>query len=46
MKEWIAVLKAADAAAWWHFHQRRKGAAKEPCRVHGPDLNQRNWVNC
>ncbi len=24
------VLKAADAAARWHVHQRRKGAAKEP----------------
>jgi len=30
MKEWITVLKAADAAARWHVHQRRKGAAKEP----------------
>jgi guanosine-3',5'-bis(diphosphate) 3'-pyrophosphohydrolase len=30
MKEWIKVLRAADAAARWHFHQRRKGAAKEP----------------
>src|SRR5258708_24029778 len=30
MKEWIAVLQAADAAAGWHVHQRRKGAAKEP----------------
>src|SRR5258708_11193438 len=30
MKEWIAVLKAADAAARWRVHQRRKGAAKEP----------------
>jgi guanosine-3',5'-bis(diphosphate) 3'-pyrophosphohydrolase len=30
MKEWIKVLKAADAAARWHVHQRRKGAAKEP----------------
>ena len=29
-KEWIAVLKAADAAARWHVHQRRKGAAAEP----------------
>ena len=29
-KELIAVLKAADAAARWHVHQRRKGAAKEP----------------
>lgn len=24
------VLRAADAAARWHVHQRRKGAAKEP----------------
>jgi (p)ppGpp synthase/HD superfamily hydrolase len=30
MKEWIAVLKAADAVARWHVHQRRKGAAEEP----------------
>ena len=30
MKEWITVLKAADAAARWHVHQRRKGAANEP----------------
>jgi guanosine-3',5'-bis(diphosphate) 3'-pyrophosphohydrolase len=30
MKEWIMVLKAADAAARWHIDQRRKGAAKEP----------------
>jgi (p)ppGpp synthase/HD superfamily hydrolase len=30
MKEWIAVLKAADAAARWHVHQRRKGPAGEP----------------
>jgi guanosine-3',5'-bis(diphosphate) 3'-pyrophosphohydrolase len=30
MKEWITVLKAADAAARWHVHQRRNGAAKEP----------------
>jgi len=29
-KEWIAVLRAADAAARWHVHQRRKGAAGEP----------------
>jgi hypothetical protein len=29
-KEWIAVLRAADAAARWHMHQRRKGAAEEP----------------
>jgi guanosine-3',5'-bis(diphosphate) 3'-pyrophosphohydrolase len=30
MKKWINVLKAADAAARWHVHQRRKGAAEEP----------------
>ncbi|WFU44126.1 N-formylglutamate amidohydrolase [Bradyrhizobium sp. CB82] len=30
MEEWIAVLRAADAAARWHVHQRRKGAAQEP----------------
>jgi GTP diphosphokinase / guanosine-3',5'-bis(diphosphate) 3'-diphosphatase len=29
-KEWIAVLRAADAAARWHVDQRRKGAAEEP----------------
>src|ERR1700722_13225598 len=30
MKEWIAVLRAADMAARWHVHQRRKGVAQEP----------------
>jgi len=30
MKEWLLVLKAADAAARWHVHQRRKGPAEEP----------------
>jgi GTP diphosphokinase / guanosine-3',5'-bis(diphosphate) 3'-diphosphatase len=30
MKNWVGVLKAADAAARWHVDQRRKGAAKEP----------------
>ncbi len=30
MKEWIKVLRAADAAARWHVHQRRKGIAAEP----------------
>ena len=30
MKEWITVLKAANVAARWHVHQRRKGAAVEP----------------
>jgi (p)ppGpp synthase/HD superfamily hydrolase len=27
---WHAVFKAADAAARWHIHQRRKGLAQEP----------------
>ena len=30
MKEWISVLLAADAAARWHVHQRRKGITQEP----------------
>jgi len=30
MKEWVQVLRAADAAGRWHVHQRRKGAAEEP----------------
>src|SRR3982074_3649397 len=30
MKEWVSVLRAADAAARWHVHQRRKGVAQEP----------------
>jgi (p)ppGpp synthase/HD superfamily hydrolase len=30
MSEWIAVLRAADMAARWHVHQRRKGIAQEP----------------
>jgi GTP diphosphokinase / guanosine-3',5'-bis(diphosphate) 3'-diphosphatase len=30
MKEWVAVLRAADAAARWHVQQKRKGAAGEP----------------
>lgn len=30
MKEWIPVLRAADMAARWHVHQRRKGIAAEP----------------
>jgi (p)ppGpp synthase/HD superfamily hydrolase len=34
MTDWIAVLKAADAAAHWHVHQRRKGAAEEPYMNH------------
>ena len=30
MKEWVTVLRAADIAARWHVHQRRKGSAEEP----------------
>ena len=30
MKEWVTVLRAADAAARWHVHHRRKGSAQEP----------------
>jgi len=30
MKERVSVLRAAYAAAQWHVHQRRKGAAQEP----------------
>jgi len=30
MQEWVTILKAADAAARWHVHHRRKGAAAEP----------------
>jgi guanosine-3',5'-bis(diphosphate) 3'-pyrophosphohydrolase len=30
MQDWVLVLKAADAAARWHVHQRRKGPAGEP----------------
>jgi (p)ppGpp synthase/HD superfamily hydrolase len=30
LKEWIAVLRAANTAARWHLHQRRKGTAQEP----------------
>lgn len=26
----VRLLKAADAAARWHVHQRRKGSAQEP----------------
>jgi (p)ppGpp synthase/HD superfamily hydrolase len=33
MKEWIAVLRAADTARW-HVHQRRKGIAQEPYMNH------------
>jgi len=30
MESWITVLHAADTAARWHVHQRRKGEAAEP----------------
>jgi (p)ppGpp synthase/HD superfamily hydrolase len=30
MNELVSVMRAADAAARWHVHQRRKGAAQEP----------------
>jgi (p)ppGpp synthase/HD superfamily hydrolase len=30
MNDLTSVLKAADAAARWHVHQRRKGVAQEP----------------
>jgi GTP diphosphokinase / guanosine-3',5'-bis(diphosphate) 3'-diphosphatase len=29
-KRWISVLRAADAAARWHVHHQRKGAAATP----------------
>ena len=34
MNELILVLRAADLAARWHVHQRRKGAADEPYITH------------
>jgi (p)ppGpp synthase/HD superfamily hydrolase len=30
MNELTSVMRAADAAARWHVHQRRKGSAQEP----------------
>src|SRR5205085_8186709 len=30
MNDLILIMRAADAAARWHVHQRRKGAAQEP----------------
>jgi guanosine-3',5'-bis(diphosphate) 3'-pyrophosphohydrolase len=30
MNNLITVMRAADAAARWHVHQRRKGSAQEP----------------
>jgi guanosine-3',5'-bis(diphosphate) 3'-pyrophosphohydrolase len=32
------VLRAADAVASWHVHQRRKGAAEEPYINHLLDV--------
>jgi (p)ppGpp synthase/HD superfamily hydrolase len=34
MNELATVMRAADAAARWHVHQRRKGAAQEPYLNH------------
>jgi guanosine-3',5'-bis(diphosphate) 3'-pyrophosphohydrolase len=34
MNQWTRVLEAADAAAKWHIHQRRKGPAQEPYMSH------------
>jgi guanosine-3',5'-bis(diphosphate) 3'-pyrophosphohydrolase len=30
MNDAISIMRAADAAARWHVHQRRKGSAQEP----------------
>jgi hypothetical protein len=34
MKEWLLVLKAADAAARWHVHQRRKKSGQSRQALH------------
>jgi (p)ppGpp synthase/HD superfamily hydrolase len=34
MDELVKVLRAADTAARWHVHQRRKGSAQEPYLNH------------
>ena len=34
MNDWTKVLTAADAAAKWHVHQRRKGPNQEPYLNH------------
>jgi (p)ppGpp synthase/HD superfamily hydrolase len=34
MNELVSVMRAADFAAKWHTHQRRKGAAEEPYANH------------
>jgi hypothetical protein len=38
IKEWVSVLRAADAAARWHVHQRRKESAQEPFINHSRQL--------
>jgi GTP diphosphokinase / guanosine-3',5'-bis(diphosphate) 3'-diphosphatase len=30
MNDLVSVMRAADCAAKWHVHQRRKGSAQEP----------------
>jgi GTP diphosphokinase / guanosine-3',5'-bis(diphosphate) 3'-diphosphatase len=30
MSNWITVLQAAETAARWHAHQKKKGAAQDP----------------
>src|SRR5688572_16556312 len=34
MNQWFAVLKAAETAARWHLHQKKKGATQEPFIAH------------
>jgi (p)ppGpp synthase/HD superfamily hydrolase len=34
MNQWVAVLKAAETAARWHLHQKKKGATQEPFIAH------------
>jgi (p)ppGpp synthase/HD superfamily hydrolase len=38
MTELVAVLRAAETAARWHVHQRRKGPAQEPYINHLLDV--------
>jgi guanosine-3',5'-bis(diphosphate) 3'-pyrophosphohydrolase len=30
MTDWVTVMKAAETAARWHAHQKKKGAAQDP----------------
>src|SRR5215213_5109790 len=30
MSNWVTVIKAAETAARWHAHQKKKGAAQDP----------------